>query len=127
MGDKKRMVIHLEVKKLVDVGFVKEVKCQTWVANPILVKKSTGKWRMCVDFTDLNKAFPKDCYPLPCIDQVVVATSGHGLLNFMDTNSGYNQIRMEENYVLHTALYADNDIYHNTVVRFWPINAGATY
>ena len=62
----------------------------------VAVKKAIGKWRMCVDFIDLNKACPKDSYPLPCIDQLVDLTTSHQLLSFMDAFSGYNQIKMDE-------------------------------
>ena len=61
-----------------------------------MVKKANGKWRMCVDFTDLNKAFPKDSYPLPRIDQLVDSTAGYQLLSFINAFSGYNQIKMDE-------------------------------
>ena len=61
-----------------------------------MVMKANGKWRMCVDFTDLNKAYPKDNYPLPRIDQLVDLTVGHKLLSFMDVFSRYNQIRMDK-------------------------------
>ena len=61
-----------------------------------MVKKANGKWRMCVDFTDLNKACPKDSYPLPRIDTLVNSTTRHQLLSFMDAFSGYNQIKMDE-------------------------------
>ena len=60
-----------------------------------MVKKANGKWRICVDLTDLNKACPKDSYHLPCIDQLVDSTVGHQLLSFMDAFSGYNQIKMD--------------------------------
>ena len=58
------------------------------MANTVLVKKINNKWRLCVDFTDLNKAYPKDCYPLPRIDLLVDATVGHSLLSFIDAYSG---------------------------------------
>ena len=61
-----------------------------------MVKKNNDKWRMCVDFTDLNKVCPKDSFPLPRIDQLVDSTTGHKLLSFMDAFSGYNQIMMHE-------------------------------
>ena len=67
-----------------------------WLANVVLVKKANGKWRMCVDFTNLNKACPKDSFPLPRIDQLVNSTAGHKLLTFMDTFSRYNKIKMVE-------------------------------
>ena len=61
-----------------------------------MVKKTNGKWRMCVDFTNLNKAYPKDSFPLPRIDQLVDSTAGHKLLSFMDAFSSYNQIMMDK-------------------------------
>ena len=62
----------------------------------VMVKKSNGKWRMCVDFMDLNRACPKDSYPFPQIDTLVDPTTIHELLSFMDAFSGYNQIKMNE-------------------------------
>ena len=67
-----------------------------WLANVVMVKKANGKWRMCVDFMDLNKAYPKDSYPLPRIDTLVNSTARHQLLSFMDAFSGYNRIKVEE-------------------------------
>ena len=61
-----------------------------------MVKKENGKWRMCVDFINRNKACPNDSYPLPHIDQLVDSTASHKLLSFIDAFSGYNQIRMDE-------------------------------
>ena len=73
------------VNKLLLVGFIREVYYLEWLANVVLVKKANGKWRMCVDFTDLNKTYPKDSFPLPRIDQLMDSTAGHKLLTFMDT------------------------------------------
>ena len=69
-------------------------KLGKWLTNVVMVKKANGKWRMCVDFTDLNRACPKDSFPLPRIDQLVDSTTRHKLITFMDAFSGYNQIRM---------------------------------
>ena len=69
-----------------------------------MVKKANGKWRMCVDFTDLNKACPKNSFPLPRIDQLVDSTAGHKLLTFMDAFSRYNQIKMDEENQEKTAI-----------------------
>ena len=85
-----------EVTKLLTVGFIHEVYYPDWLANVVLVKKANGKWRMYVDFTDLNKACPKDSFPLPRIDQLMDSTVGHKLLMFMDAFSRYNQIKMDE-------------------------------
>ena len=85
-----------EVARLLSAGFIREVYYPDWLANIVLVKKANGKWRMCVDFTDLNRACPKDSFPLPRIDQLVDFTVSHKLLTFMDAFSGYNQIKMAE-------------------------------
>lgn len=82
---------------------------------------------MCVDFTDLNKACPKDCFPLPRIDQLVDSTAGHEVLSFMDAFSGYNQIRMAEFDQEKTSFATDRGIYCYTVTPFGLKNAGATY
>ena len=79
-----------EVARLLTAGFIREVYYPDWLANVVLVKKANGKWRMCVDFTDLNRAYPKDSFSLPRIDQLVDSTAGHRLLTFMDAFSGYN-------------------------------------
>ena len=88
--------ITKEVEKLLEADFIREVFYLDWLANMVMVKKSNGKWRMCVDFTDLNKACLKDSFPLPRIDQLLDSTVGHKLLSFMDPFSGYNQILMNE-------------------------------
>ena len=79
-----------EVTKLLTAGFIREVYYLEWLANVVLVKKANGKWRMCIDFTDLNKTCPKDSFPLPRIDQLVDSTTGNKLLTFMDAFSRYN-------------------------------------
>jgi hypothetical protein len=86
------------VQKLLQVGFIREVDYLELLSNVVLVKKSNEKWRMCVDFTDLNKACPKDSFPLPRMDLLVDSTSGHELLSFMDAFLGYNQIHMDDAY-----------------------------
>ena len=85
-----------EVQKLLEVGFIREVYYPDRLANVVMVKKANGSWRMCIDFTEINKACPKDSYPLPRIDTLVDSIARHQLLSFMDAFSGYNQIRMDE-------------------------------
>ena len=69
--------IKEEVRKLTTTEFIREVYYPDWLANVVLVKKANEKWRMCIDFTNLKKAYPKDSYPLPRIDQLVDSMIGH--------------------------------------------------
>ena len=91
-----------------------------------MVKKSNGKWRMCVNFTDLNKAYPKDSFPLPRTDQLVDSTTGHKLLSFMDAFSGYNQILMDEDDQEKISFITSQMLYRYKVMPFGLKNAGAT-
>ena len=92
-----------------------------------MVKKANGKWRMCVDFTDLNKACPKDSYPLPHINQLVDSTAGHKLLSFMDAFLRYNQIRMDEANQEKTSFVTSQGLFYYEVMPFGLKNAEATY
>ena len=78
--------------KLKQTGAIKEAFYPQWVDNTMVVKKKTGKWEVCMDFTDLNKACPKDLFPMPKIDQLVDATVGHPRMSFLDAFQGYHQI-----------------------------------
>jgi len=88
--EERRHVIKEETKKLLSADDIREIQYPEWLANVVLVKKANGKWWMCVDFTYLNKACPKDSYPLPSIDALVDGASGCKLLSFLDAFSGYN-------------------------------------
>ena len=76
--------MYEEVERLLEVDFIREVFYLDWLANVVMVKKNNDKWRICVDFTNLNNAYPKDSFPLSRIDQLVDSTAGHKLLSFMD-------------------------------------------
>ncbi|CAJ2637852.1 unnamed protein product [Trifolium pratense] len=115
------------VKDLLEANFISEARYTTWLSNVVLVKKSNGKWRMCVDYTDLNRACPKDAYPLPNIDKLVDNSSGFKLLSFMDAYSGYNQIKMAEIDKKKTAFMTESGNYCYNVMPFGLKNAGATY
>ena len=108
-------------------GHIREIQYLEWLANVVLVKKASGKWRMCVDFTDLNNACPKDSYPLPSIDALVNNTSGCRLLSFLDAFSGYNQIRMHPRDECKTTFMTELSCYCYKVMPFRLYNAGATY
>ena len=87
-------MISKKVDKLLKAKFIREAHYPEWLANMVMVNKANRKWKICIDYTNLNKACPKDSFSLPRIDQLVDATAEHELLSFMDTYSGYNQIRI---------------------------------
>ena len=93
-NDERRNAIGEEIARLLAAGFIMEVFYPEWLANPILVLKKNGTWRMCIDYTDLNKACPKHPFALPRIDQIIDSTAGCELLCFLDAYSGYHQIKM---------------------------------
>ena len=100
----KREAIKKELAKLLAAVFIKEVYHPEWLTNPVLVlKKDNNEWRMCVDYTDLNKHCPKDPFGLPRIDQVIDSTAGCVLLSFLDCYSGYHQIALMEEDQIKTA------------------------
>ena len=82
--------IRDEVIKLKQAGYIKEVSYTEWLANTVVVKKKSGKWRVCVDFIDLNKVCPKDPFPMPRINQLVDATVSHPRMSFLDAFQGYH-------------------------------------
>jgi hypothetical protein len=123
----KREAIKREIAKLLVAGFIKEVIHPEWVANPILVKKKNNEWRMCVDYTDLNKHCPKDHFGLPHINQVVDSMAGCVLLCFLDCYSGYHQIALKEEDQIKTAFITPFGTYAYKTMSFGLKNAGATY
>ncbi|KAK8649493.1 hypothetical protein V6N13_130222 [Hibiscus sabdariffa] len=119
--------IRDEVKKQFDAGFLQAVTYSDWVANIVPVPKKDGKVRMCVDYRDLNRASPKDNFPLPHIDTLVDNTAGHSYLSFMDGFSGYNQIKMCPNDMSKTTFVTLWGTFCYKVMPFGLKNAGATY
>ncbi|WZZ27514.1 hypothetical protein YC2023_010915 [Brassica napus] len=120
-------IINDEVKSLLGVGFIREVLYPESLANIVVVKKKNGKWRVCIDFTDLNKSCPKDPFPLPHIDKLVDASARHQLMSFMDAFSGYNQILMHPEDQEKTSFMTSRGIYCYKVMPFGLKNAGSTY
>jgi hypothetical protein len=116
-----------EVNKLLEAGFIRLVDYSSWLANPVLVEESEGSWRMCIKYTSLNKACPKDEYPLSRICQIVDSTSSCELLSFLDAYSGYHQISLiiddEEKIMFITSF----GIFCYTKMAFGLKNGGTTY
>ena len=116
-----------EVCKLQDAEFIREVYYPNWLANIVMVKKANGKWRMCVDFMDLNKVCPKDSYPRPWVDVLVDSIVRHQLLSFMDAFYGYNQIKMDETDQVKTLFFISQGLFYYKVMSLGLKNAGVTY
>ena len=115
------------MRKLLEAGFIQEVYYPDWLVNVVMVKKPNGKWRMCVDFMDLNRACPKDSYPLPRIDTLVDSMARHELQSFMDAFSGYNQIKMNEEDQEKTSFVTSQGLFCYKVMSFGLKNVGAMY
>ena len=123
----RNQAITEEVHKLQEASFIKEVYYPDWLENVVMVKKASEKWRMCVDFTDLNKACPRDSYPLPRVDVLVDSTARHQLLSFMDAFLGYNQIQMHDADQEKTLFVTSQDLFCYKVMSFGLKNAGTMY
>ena len=118
----------MEINRLLEAKFIREIKESTWLANTVLVpKKDTDILRMCVDFTSLNKHCPKDHFPLPRIDQIIDSTTGCEHLCFLDAYSGYNQIRMKEEDQEKTAFTTSFGVLCYNTMPFGLKNTGTTY
>ncbi|XP_073120557.1 uncharacterized protein [Henckelia pumila] len=119
--------IETEINKLIEVGFIREVKYPTWISSIVPVKKKNEQIRVCVDFRDLNDACPKYDFPLPITELMIDAIMGHEALSYMDGSSGYNQIRMAPEDEELTAFRTPKGIYCYKVMSFGLKNASATY
>ena len=113
--------------KLKHAWAIKEVFYPEWLANTVMVKKKNGKWRVCMDFTNLNKACPKDPFSMPWIDQLVDATIGHPQISFLDAFQGYHHIPLALEDQEKTTFVTPTGNYHYKVMSFGLKNAGSTY
>ena len=123
----RHLIIQTEVDNLLRNGFIRAVRYPEWLANVVVVPKKGDKWRVCVDYIDLNDACPKDSFPLPRIDQIVDASIGHGMLSFLDAFSGYHQIPMHPPDAKKTSFITPHGLFCYNVMPFGLKNAGATY
>ena len=116
-----------KVNKLLAANFIREVYYPEWLVDVVMVKKANEKWRMCIDFTDLNSACPKDSFPLPRINQLIDSMVEHKLLTFMDAFFRYNQIHMAKEDQEKTAFITSQGLYCYWVMSFGLKNVGTTY
>ena len=123
----RHLVIQSEVDNLLQCGFIRAVKYSEWLANVVVVPKKGNKWRVCVDYTNLNDTCPKDSFPLPRIDQIMDASIGHGMLSFLDAFSGYHQIHMHPPNAEKTFFTTPHGLYSYNVMHFGSKNTRATY
>jgi hypothetical protein len=126
-AQEKQDFIVQEIEKLKKAKLIREVAHPTWIANLVVVPKANGSGRLCVDFTSLNKARPKDPYPLPRIDQIVDSTAGCDLLCFLDAFSGYHQIKMAREDKEKTTFITPCGVYCYICMPFDLKNAGAAF
>ena len=123
----RHLVIQTEVNNLLHNGFIRAVKYPEWLANVVVVPKKGNKWRVCVDYMDLNDACPKDSFPLPCINHIVDASVGHKMVSFLDAFSGYHQIPMHPSDAEKTSFITPHGLYYYNVMPFSLKNVGAIY
>ncbi|KAL0427460.1 UNVERIFIED_CONTAM: Pro-Pol polyprotein [Sesamum latifolium] len=126
-GPEKNKINQGEVNKLLAAGHIREIQFPEWLSNVVLVPKPGGKWRMCIDFRDLNKACPKNFYPLPRIEQLVDSTSGCELLSMMDASQGYHQIMLAPEDYKRVSFITSDGTFCYVAMPFGLKNAGATY
>ena len=123
----RHLIIQTEVDNLLQNRFIRAVKYPEWLANVVVVLKKGNKWRLCVNYTDLNDACLKDSFPLPRIDQIMDASAWHGILSFLDAFSRYHQIPMHPSDAEKTSFITPHGLYCYNVMPFGLKNVGATY
>jgi hypothetical protein len=127
MSNEKTEAAKAEVHRLLEANFIEPIAYPTWLANVVMVQKKSGKWRMCIDFTNLNKACPKDNFPLPWIDKIVDSTAGCEVTSLLDCFSGYHQIYMKEEDKSSTSFITPFGTYFFIRMPEGLKNAGSTF
>jgi hypothetical protein len=121
--------VKKEVEKMLEDGFIRTCRYAEWISSVVPVQKKDGRWRVCVDFRDLNRATPKDEYPMPIAETLINAAADHKILSFMDGNAGYNQIFIAPEDIHKTAFRVPGvvGLFEYVVMTFGLKNAGAMY
>jgi hypothetical protein len=127
MSKEKAKAVEAEVQRLQDAKVIREVKYPVWLANTMPVKKKNGKWRMCVDFTDLNKACKKDDFPLERVDKIVDDAANSEMLSLVDMFSGYHQIRVRREHEEKTSFITPFGTFYFVRMPKGLKNAGCTF
>ncbi|KAK1691756.1 hypothetical protein QYE76_008453 [Lolium multiflorum] len=121
--------VKKEIEKMLAAGFIRPCRYAEWISSIVPIEKKDGRWRVAIDFRDLNRATPKDEYPMPVAETLINAAAGHKVLSFMDGNAGYNQIFMAPEDIHKTAFRVPGEVglFEYVVMTFGLKNAGATY
>jgi hypothetical protein len=121
--------VKKEVEKMLEAGFIRLCGYAEWISSVVPIQKKDGRWRVYVDFRDLNRDTPKDEYPMPVAETLINAAAGQKILSFMDGNIGYNQIFMAPEDIHKTAFRVPGAVglFEYVVMTFGLKNAGATY
>ncbi|KAK1619321.1 hypothetical protein QYE76_024838 [Lolium multiflorum] len=107
--------VKKEIQKMLDAGFIRTCRYAEWISNVVPVEKKDGRWRVAIDFRNLNSATPKDEYPMPVAETLINAAAGHKILSFMDGNAGYNQIFMAPEDI-HKTAFRVPDLSHRGIL-----------
>jgi hypothetical protein len=127
MSDEKTEAAKAEVHRLLEAKFIEPVEYPTWLANVFMVKKNSSKWQMCINFTSLNKACPKDNFTLAIINKIVDLVAGCQVMSLVDCFSGYHQIYMKEEDKATTSFITPFDTYCFARMPEGLKNVGSTF
>jgi hypothetical protein len=121
--------VKKEIEKMLEAGFIRPCRYGEWISSIVPVQKKNDRWRVCVDFRDLNRATPKDEYPMPVAETLINAATGNKIMSFMDGNACYNQIFMAPEDIHKTAFRVPGAVglFEYVVMTFGLKNADATY
>jgi hypothetical protein len=114
---------------MLEVGFIRSCRYAKWISSIVPIQNKDGRWRVCMDFRDLNRATLKDEYPMPIAETLINAATGNKILSFMDGNTGYNQIFMapEDIHKIVFQVPGAVRLFEYMVMTFGFKNVGATY
>jgi hypothetical protein len=121
--------VKKEIEKMLEAGFIRPCRYAESISIIVPIQKNDGRWRVCVDFKDLNRATSKDEYPMPIAEMLINTTAGNKILSFMDGNADYNQIFMAPEDIHKTTFRVPGamGLFEYVVMTFGLKNAGATY